>query len=119
MAIRFRGQRPWVSASKEAEVAATLRTACYRNNGSAAATASGVIDGVSSGCGEDCLRWARRAALLSLAIVATLIVSRAVDSQRGPPLEPWHTFVPDDAHAAAIENGLARMDGPEGHVSTK
>ena len=55
--------------------------------------------------------------LLSLVIVATLIVYRAVDSQRGPPLEPWHTFVPDDAHAAVID----KMDWPawmaaESHV---
>nr|WP_294556976.1 alpha/beta hydrolase [uncultured Rhodopila sp.] len=55
--------------------------------------------------------------LLCLVVAATLLVYRAVDSQRGPPLEPWHTFVPDEAHAAAID----RMDWPgwmaaEGHV---
>jgi alpha-beta hydrolase superfamily lysophospholipase len=80
-------------------------------------TAGGVKDGVKQRMRRGLYRWARRAVLLSLAIVATLIVYRAVDSQRGPPLEPWHTFVPDDAHAAAIE----RMDWPgwmaaEGHV---
>jgi len=52
------------------------------------------------------IRWSRRAVLLSLVVVTTLIVYRAVDSQRGAPLEPWHTFVPNDAHAAAID----RMD---------
>ena len=55
--------------------------------------------------------------LLSLIVAATLLVYRAVDSQRGPPLEPWHTFVPDDPHAAAID----KMDwqgwmAAEGHV---
>jgi alpha-beta hydrolase superfamily lysophospholipase len=49
------------------------------------------------------IRWSRRAVLLSLVVVTTLIVYRAVDSQRGAPLEPWHTFVPNDAHAAAID----------------
>ena len=49
------------------------------------------------------IRWSRRAVLLSLVVVTTLILYRAVDLQRGPPLEPWHTFVPNDAHAAAID----------------
>src|SRR5271169_5847191 len=49
------------------------------------------------------IRWSRRAVLLSLVVVTTLILYRAVDSQRGPPLEPWHTFVPNEAHAAAID----------------
>jgi alpha-beta hydrolase superfamily lysophospholipase len=48
-------------------------------------------------------RWAKRLALLGLAVLTTLVVVRAVDSQRGPPLEPWHTFVPDEPHAAAID----------------
>lgn len=63
------------------------------------------------------IRWSRRIVLLSLIVVATLLVYRAVNSQRGPPLEPWHTFVPDDPHAAAID----KMDWPawiaaEGHA---
>ena len=41
--------------------------------------------------------------LLSLVVVTTLILYRAVNSQLGAPLEPWHTFVPNDAHAAAID----------------
>jgi alpha-beta hydrolase superfamily lysophospholipase len=44
-------------------------------------------------------------------------VYRAVDSQRGPPLEPWHTFVPDDARAAAIDHmDWAAWMAAEGHV---
>ena len=63
------------------------------------------------------IRWSRRAVLLSLVIVATLLVYRAVNSQRGPPLEPWHTFVPDDAHAAAIDKmDWAAWMAAEGHV---
>ena len=48
-------------------------------------------------------RLLRRAVLLGLFVAAALLVLRAIDSQRGPPLEPWHTFVPDEAHAAAID----------------
>jgi alpha-beta hydrolase superfamily lysophospholipase len=63
------------------------------------------------------IRWARRLALLSLVIVATLILYRVIDSQRGPPLEPWHTFIPDDARAAAIDKmDWAGWMAAEGHV---
>ena len=48
-------------------------------------------------------RWAKRVALLCLIVFATLMVYRAVDSQLGPPLQPWHTFVPDEARATAID----------------
>ena len=42
--------------------------------------------------------------LLVLGVVAvTLVVARAWDSQRGPPLEPWHTYVPDDMDASRID----------------
>ena len=36
-------------------------------------------------------------------VVLTLIVARAWDSQRGPPLEVWHTHVPDDMQASQID----------------
>src|SRR3954447_9214852 len=54
------------------------------------------------------VRWSRRAVVLCLVVVTTLILYRAVDSQTGPPLEPWHTFMPNEAHAAAID----QMDWP-------
>lgn len=41
-------------------------------------------------------------ALLAVAVVATVFVVRAVDSQRGPPLEPWHTFVPPEMSRAEM-----------------
>ena len=41
--------------------------------------------------------------LLMTVVVLTLIVARAWESQRGPPLEVWHTHVPDDMHAAQID----------------
>src|SRR5208282_4972324 len=37
------------------------------------------------------------------AAFATLVGLRAWDSQRGPPLEPWHTFVPHELRARAID----------------
>ncbi|MFG1285664.1 alpha/beta hydrolase [Xanthobacter versatilis] len=41
-------------------------------------------------------------ALLVAAVVLTIFVVRAVDSQRGPPLEPWHTFVPPELSRSAL-----------------
>jgi hypothetical protein len=37
---------------------------------------------------------AKRAAVLLAVCVVTALAVRAYDSQRGPPLEPWHTYVP-------------------------
>ncbi|MFG1299868.1 alpha/beta fold hydrolase [Xanthobacter sp. V3C-3] len=47
-------------------------------------------------------RAAKIAAVLVLTVVATVFVVRAVDSQRGPPLEPWHTFVPPEMSRAEM-----------------
>ncbi len=41
--------------------------------------------------------------MLLIVVAATLLVARAWDSQRGPELEPWHTYVPHDMHAAEID----------------
>lgn len=54
------------------------------------------------------LRLGRRLAILVGVIVLTLLVGRAVQSQLGPPLRPWHTFVPDELDAAVID----RTDWP-------
>lgn len=48
-------------------------------------------------------RWTKRLILVLAVVAATLFVVRVVDSQRGPPLELWHTFVPDDVRADAID----------------
>jgi alpha-beta hydrolase superfamily lysophospholipase len=48
-------------------------------------------------------RWTKRLILVLAVVAATLFVVRVVDSQRGPPLELWHTFVPDDLQADAID----------------
>ena len=49
------------------------------------------------------LRLLKRLLLVLTVVAATLIVARAWDSQRGPPLELWHTYVPKDMHAAEID----------------
>jgi alpha-beta hydrolase superfamily lysophospholipase len=46
------------------------------------------------------LKWAA----IALAIVlATFLAIRAWDSQRGDPLEPWHTVVPHELHADELD----------------
>jgi len=49
------------------------------------------------------LRFLRRVLVLLVVAVAAIVALRAWDSQRGPPLEPWHTYVPHDLHAAEID----------------
>ncbi|MBV8589860.1 MAG: alpha/beta hydrolase, partial [Acetobacteraceae bacterium] len=50
-----------------------------------------------------------------MAIVAvTLLVSRIVQSELGPPLKSWHTFIPDEPHAAEID----RLDW-NGYLATE
>jgi alpha-beta hydrolase superfamily lysophospholipase len=49
------------------------------------------------------LRWGRRAAVLAVVVAATLLIARIVQSERGPPLAPWHTFIPAEPRAAEID----------------
>ena len=53
--------------------------------------------------GRAALRWAKRLLLLVAIAAVTLLVGRIVQSERGPPLELWQTFVPDEPHAAEID----------------
>ncbi|MCW2242731.1 alpha/beta hydrolase [Azospirillum canadense] len=53
-------------------------------------------------------RWAWKstkkiAALIALGVLALLVV-RIYDSQRGPPLEVWHTFVPEELHKKNLDH---------------
>ena len=48
-------------------------------------------------------KWIKRTALLLTVIVVTLLAARVYDTQRGPPLEPWHTFVPHELTVKAID----------------
>ena len=45
----------------------------------------------------------RRVLILAAAVFVTLFAVRAWDSQRGPPLEPWHTYVPRELSAREID----------------
>lgn len=53
-------------------------------------------------------RWAwkatKRTISLLVAGVAVLLLIRAFDSQRGQPLEPWHTHVPDELHGEEFDH---------------
>jgi hypothetical protein len=42
------------------------------------------------------LRLLNRFGVILVVIAITLLAVRAYDSQRGPPLELWHTYVPHD-----------------------
>jgi alpha-beta hydrolase superfamily lysophospholipase len=44
-----------------------------------------------------------RLARLVLIVVVTLLIGRVVQSELGPSLEPWHTFVPAEPRAAEID----------------
>lgn len=49
------------------------------------------------------LRLSKSLLVLITVVALTLVAVRAWDSQRGPPLEVWHTHVPDDMHASQID----------------
>jgi alpha-beta hydrolase superfamily lysophospholipase len=48
-------------------------------------------------------RFLRRVLVLLIVVAATLLAVRAWESQRGPDLELWHTYVPHDMHADQID----------------
>ena len=49
------------------------------------------------------LRIAKRAALLFVVIAVTLLAVRIWDTQRGPELELWHTFAPEELSADQLD----------------
>jgi hypothetical protein len=49
-------------------------------------------------------KWIRRTALLLVVIIAGLLAFRIYDTQRGPPLEPWHTYVPHELTAKGLDH---------------
>ena len=48
-------------------------------------------------------RFLKRTLLLMVVVAATLLAVRAYDSQRGAPLQLWHTYVPHEMRAAEID----------------
>jgi len=53
--------------------------------------------------GMSAVRYLKWGAVLLAVSVATLLAVRAYDSQRGPPLDLWHTFVPHELSANEID----------------
>ncbi len=49
-------------------------------------------------------RWTRRLLIFVALAALVLLIGRAVQSQLGPPLQLWHTFVPPDVHADEIDH---------------
>src|SRR5262245_58106411 len=49
------------------------------------------------------LRVLRSAAILFLVILATFFAVRIYDTQRGPPLRPWHTYAPDELSVRELD----------------
>ena len=49
------------------------------------------------------IKYLKRALLLVIGAAATFLAVRAWDSQRGAALEPWHTHVPHELHAADLD----------------
>ena len=46
----------------------------------------------------------RTAAILAIVVVA-LLGLRIYDSERGAPLEPWHTYIPTELSVAELDRG--------------
>ena len=49
------------------------------------------------------LRWLKRAGILAVVVVVTLFEARIVETQRGPPLRVWHTYVPEELTVDEME----------------
>ena len=52
---------------------------------------------------ERVVKIVRRAAVLVAVVAITLLAVRIWDAQRGPPLEPWHTFAPTELSAEELD----------------
>jgi alpha-beta hydrolase superfamily lysophospholipase len=48
-------------------------------------------------------RWAKRLAILVAVVLCTVFAVRAVQSELGPPLQPWHLYVGDEMSPAEID----------------
>lgn len=60
------------------------------------------------------VRQAKRLALLLVAAIVTLLGVRVYNLESGPPLKPWHTFVPEEASRDLVD----RMDW-DGYISAE
>ncbi|WP_294534084.1 alpha/beta hydrolase [uncultured Rhodoblastus sp.] len=53
--------------------------------------------------GFQLVKWAKRGVFLLAALLLGVIGVRTFDSQRGPPLAPWHTHAPHELKAEALD----------------
>lgn len=51
------------------------------------------------------LTLAKRLGLVAAAVLVTLLAVRIWDVERGPPLEPWHSFVPHELSITEMDRG--------------
>ncbi|WP_353193587.1 alpha/beta hydrolase [Pandoraea pnomenusa] len=49
-------------------------------------------------------KWSKRLLIALLLVLATFLVLRIYETQRGPSLSLWHTYVPPDWHASEIDH---------------
>lgn len=49
------------------------------------------------------IRWIKWLAIFVLLVVVSIGGVRIYDAQRKPPLGPWHTYVPEEMHARALD----------------
>lgn len=49
------------------------------------------------------IKWTKRLTIVGVTVLLTLFAVRVYDTQRGPALEPWHTFVPHELSAAELD----------------
>jgi alpha-beta hydrolase superfamily lysophospholipase len=47
--------------------------------------------------------WLRRVVVVFAAVLVLFLGIRIIEVERGPPLRPWHTMVPDEMRVAAID----------------
>ena len=58
------------------------------------------------------LVWLRRGVLALLLVLLTFLGVRAWDSERGPPLEIWHTYIPEELSVDALDrSAMGRLPG--------
>lgn len=53
--------------------------------------------------GKRLIRWAKRAAVILMVVLLTIVSVRIYDIQRGPSLQPWHTYAPQELDAATLD----------------
>lgn len=53
--------------------------------------------------GKRLIRWAKRGFVIVMVMALTIMAVRIYDIQRGPSLQPWHTYAPEELDADALD----------------